>query len=165
MVSFKGQIEKFNKKGEKTGWTYVTIPLKIADKINKGVRKSYRVKGSMDDLSITGISLIPMGEGDFIIPLNAAMRKVIRKSIGESIHLKLELDKAEKALSEELVTCLEDDPVAHEAFYKMPKSHQRYFSNWIESAKTPETRVKRITKTMVGLSRGLSFGEIMKLDV
>ena len=39
---------------------------KIANKLNPGVKKSYRVKGKLDDLAIEKTALIPMGKGDFI---------------------------------------------------------------------------------------------------
>lgn len=165
MVVFNCIIEKFEKKGEKTGWTYLLIPARVADKINKNVRKSYRVKGFINQYPISGVSLIPMGEGDFILPLNASMRKGVQKKTGDKVKVQLAVDTAEKKLSEELILCLQDEPVAMNVFNVLPKSHQRYYSNWVESAKTSETRAKRITKIIIGLSTGLSFGETMKLDI
>ncbi|MCC7029539.1 MAG: DUF1905 domain-containing protein, partial [Chitinophagaceae bacterium] len=74
MIQFKAIIEKFGQQGEKTGWTYFLIPAEIAEKINKGVKKSYRVKGFLDETEISGVAILPMGEGDFIMPLNAELR-------------------------------------------------------------------------------------------
>lgn len=149
--------------GEKTGWTYVEVPAAVSQKIKPGCKKSYRVKGRLDEHPINGVSLLPMGEGDFIMPLNANMRKGIKKKKGEKLTLELEEDKAEKMLNTDLLVCLADAPEAEELFLRMPGSHQRYYSNWVEQAKTDETRMKRITKIIYGLPRGLSFGEIMKL--
>lgn len=75
MVRFKATIQKFLEQGEKTGWTYISIPQKIAEQINPGFKKSYRVKGRLDAYVFDSISLLPMGEGDFIIPLKADLRK------------------------------------------------------------------------------------------
>jgi hypothetical protein len=165
MVSFTALIEKFDEKGEKTGWTYFVIPAKVANKIKAGVKKSYRVKGKLDKHSIKGISLLPMGEGDFIMPLNQEMRKALKKRKGDQIKVQLEEDKEEKKISEELLECLQDDPTALKAFQSMPGSHQRYYSNWIESAKTAPTKAKRIAKTVKGLSLGMTFAEILKMDI
>ena len=66
MISFNATIEKFGKQGEKTGWMYIVVPSKVANKLNPGVKKSYRVKGKLDEHAIEKVSLIPMGEGDFI---------------------------------------------------------------------------------------------------
>lgn len=34
MVTFKAMLQKFGSKGEKTGWTYIDIPKKIAQNLN-----------------------------------------------------------------------------------------------------------------------------------
>jgi hypothetical protein len=165
MVSFTALIEKFGEKGEKTGWTYFVVPAEMAQKLKPGFKKSFRVKGKLDQLDIKGVSLLPMGEGDFIMPLNGEMRKGLKKKRGEKLLVKLEEDKDEKKISTELIECLRDDPKAFKAFNSMPGSHQRYYSNWIEQAKTEATRAKRIAKTVKGLSLGMSFAEILKMDI
>lgn len=165
MISISATIEKFGDKGEKTGWTYILIPSEVAQKIKPGFKKSFRVKGTLDKFNINGVSLLPMGEGDYIMPLNAEMRKGIKKKRGEKVSVKLEEDKEEKKISNELIECLEFDQKAKKAFNSMPSSHQRYYSNWIEQAKTEATKAKRIAKTVKGLSLGMSFAEILKLEV
>ena len=77
MIKCSATIQKFDAQGEKTGWTYITIPAVIAKKINPGVKKSYRVKGKLDEFEIDKVALIPMGEGDFIMAINAVMRKYL----------------------------------------------------------------------------------------
>jgi hypothetical protein len=94
MVSFSTTILKFGKQGEKTGWTYILVPAKVAKKLNPGIKKSYRVKGKLDDHKIEKTALIPMGEGDFIIPINAAIRKGIGKRKGATVKLQLEIDQS-----------------------------------------------------------------------
>ncbi len=165
MVSFNAIIEKYKEHAEKTGWTYVIVPADVAQKINPGVKKGYRVKGKLDKYSIKGVSIMPVGGGDFMIPINKEMRTAIKKRKGESIKVQIEFDPDEKKISDELLECLKDDPRILEIFQTMPVSHQRYYSNWVETAKTEPTKAKRIAKIMVGLSKGLSFGETMRLDI
>src|SRR4051812_40039361 len=112
MVSYTALIEKFGDKGEKTGWTYIEIPSEIAQQLKPGYKKSFRVKGKLDKLSIKGVSLLPMGEGCFIMPLNGEMRKAIKKKRGKKILVKIEEDPEEKKISGELVACLKDAPRA-----------------------------------------------------
>lgn len=164
-ISFSALIEKFGDKGEKTGWTYIQIPAELAKKLKPGFKKSFRVKGTLDKFKIKGISLLPMGEGDFIMPLNGDMRKGIKKKRGEKVEVKIEEDKEEKKISQELLECLEFDAKAKKAFNNMPGSHQRYYSNWVEQAKTEATKAKRIAKTVKGLSLGMSFAEILKMEI
>ena len=82
MIKFTATILKFDKQGEKTGWTYITIPSEMAQQLYPGNKKSFRVKGKLDEHSIEGVALMPMGEGDFIMALNAGMRKGIGKTKG-----------------------------------------------------------------------------------
>jgi len=105
-----------------------------------------------------------MGEGDFILPLNATMRKGIKKIIGEKISVSLMEDPELPKLSEDLLNCLQDEPLALKNFNSLTASHQRYYSNWIESAKTDATKAKRITQAMKGLALGLAYNEMMHLD-
>ncbi len=82
MIKFSTTILKFDKQGEKTGWTYIIIPAKIVQQLKPKNKKSFRVKGKLDDFEINKVALMPMGEGDFIMAINAAMRKGIGKRKG-----------------------------------------------------------------------------------
>ncbi len=164
-IHFTALIEKFGQQGEKTGWTYVRIPSEKAEQLKPGMRQSFRVKGRLDALTVEHLALIPMGEGDFILPLNAGMRRQLRKQKGASLTLQIEADDRPLPLSSDLLECLSDAPEAQEAFNALPASHQRYYSKWIEEAKTEPTRAKRIAQTIVGLTRNLDFGAMTKLKL
>lgn len=162
MVSFNTNIKKFSKKGEKTGWTYIEIPSDIANKLFPGNKKSFRVKGKLDDYTIKQAALMPMGKGDFILALNSDMRKGTGKKYGDELSIKIEADRSEVKLSSELLECLEEESKALEHFYKLPPSHQKYYSRWIESAKTFETKSKRIAMAVNSLLKGYHYGEMIR---
>ncbi len=164
MVQFKTIIHQFNEQGEKTGWTYIEVPADIAQQLKPGFKKSFRVKGKLDNFSINCVALMPMGEGNFILGINAEMRKGIRKAKGATLSVELEFDPTIRTVSDELMMCLEDDPIALERFKKMPNSHQMYFSNWIESAKTIETKSKRIAQTIEAMLLGQNYGEMIRAN-
>jgi hypothetical protein len=164
MIEFKAIIRRFHQHGEKSGWTYIEIPVEVSDQINPGVKTAFRVKGKLNSYSYEWISTIPMGEGQFIIAINAEMRKGIRKQIGESLTVLMTLDNQEKPLSETFITCLEDEPAALDYFKSLPKGHQRYFSNWIESAKTDTTKTKRIAQAVNALAIKLGFSEMVRMN-
>ncbi len=90
MIHFKAVIKKFNEQGEKTGWSYIEVPEEIASKIKPGYKKSFRVKGKLDEYRIEKTSLLPMGAGNFIIPVNAAIRKALGKRKGAIVNVSLE---------------------------------------------------------------------------
>lgn len=162
MVLFKSTIHKFEKQGEKTGWTYIEIPADIAQQLMPENKKSFRVKGKLDDHSIKGVALLPMGGGSFIMPLNSAMRKGIGKRQGAQLQIKLEVDTKGYELNKEFMECLADEPKALEFFKTFPRSVQNYYSKWIESAKTEPTRTKRIALSITALSRKMHYAEMIR---
>jgi len=103
MVVFNTTILKFKEQGEKTGWTYIVIPADVARKIKPGTKKSFRVKGKLDDYPIRQVALLPMGGGEFILPLNAGMRKGIGKRHGAMLRVALEEDNKPLTLDPDLM--------------------------------------------------------------
>ncbi|MEO6168166.1 MAG: YdeI/OmpD-associated family protein [Chitinophagales bacterium] len=162
MIQFTAFILKFDKQGEKTGWTYIEIPAEAAGRLKPGNKKSFRVKGKLDQCVIKQTALLPMGNGDFILPLNAAIRKKLGKRKGEKIKVQMEADEKPVLISRMLMSCLADEPEALNYFNGLPKSHQNYYSNWIESAKTEPTKAKRIAHAINAFVRKQSFSEMMR---
>ena len=94
MLKFTTEILKFEKKGEKSGWTYIEIPADIAQQLKPGEKKSFRVKGKLDNHSIKQAALLPMGYGDFILPLKAEVRRKLGKRKGAPLTVQLALDES-----------------------------------------------------------------------
>ena len=162
MVQFTTTIKQFDKQGEKTGWTYIDIPSDIAEKLLPGNRKGFRVKGKLDSFTFKGIALLPMGGGNFILTLNADIRKGIRKKKGAMLNVKLQVDPDGYVLNKDFMTCLNDDPVAKMFFDTLSGSHRNYFSKWIDSAKTEPTKTKRIAMAVNALAKKWGFPEMIK---
>jgi len=162
MVTFSTTLQKFQKKGEKSGWTYIEISASHAQKLKPDTKVSFRVKGTLDSHRIEKTSLLPMGDGKFILPFNAAVRKGTGKTAGEKIKVILELDDRKLQLSADLIACLKDEPGAFTFFKSLPPSHQQYYSKWIEGAKTIQTKTKRITVTVLACAKKMSYGEMMR---
>jgi len=162
MVQFTATLKKFADQGEKTGWTYIEVPEQIALQLKPNNKQSFRVKGKFDNHSISGVAMIPMGEGNFIIAINAAMRKAIAKGKGSKLVVQLEEDKKGYELNNEFMECLHDEPAALAFFNTLAKGHQNYFSKWIESAKTVETKSKRIAMAVNALSKKWDYGLMIR---
>lgn len=162
MIQFTAVIHKFEKQGEKTGWTYIEIPADIAQQLKPGNKKSFRVKGKLDNHKIASVSLLPMGGGSFIMAINGAMRKGTGKKQGAMMKVQLEEDKKPYVLNAEFLECLQDEPKALKNFNTMPKSFQNYYSKWIESAKTEPTRTKRIATAVSTLAKGMNYSEMLR---
>jgi hypothetical protein len=163
MIQFKAVIKKFGEQGEKTGWSYIEVPEEVAEKIKTGYKKSFRVKGRLDNYNIEKVSVIPMGGGNFIIPVNATIRKALGKRKGSVVDANIEVDDRQLEINESFLICLADEPVALEFFNSLPRGHRNYFSKWIESAKTEETRANRIARAVTALSRKLGYPQMLRM--
>lgn len=162
MVKFTAIIKKFGSKGEKTGWTYFEVPADIAAELKPGNKKEFKVKGKLDKYTIKRNSLIPMGGGNFIMALNADMRKAIAKKEGAMLNVQLTEDKSDFIFNADFMECLADEPAAQTFFLSLTGSHQRYFSKWIDSAKTDPTKTKRIAMAVNALAKGWGYPEMIK---
>ncbi len=164
MVTSTAIILKLGQQGEKTGWTYIDIPTDLAEQLKPDYKKSFRVRGSLDNFKIAGIAVMPMGGGHFILPLKADIRKGIRKGEGAMLQVCLEEDVDFKLeVPDDIYDCLADDPEAFSYFNSLPESHRRYFINWINSAKTTPTRAKRIAQTCYAMANHLDYGQMIRL--
>ena len=162
MVTFTTTIQRDDRSKEKTGWSYIIISRTQANKLSPGSRLGFRVKGSIDSYALNQTSVLPLGDGTFMLPVNATMRKAIGKARGDKVKLVLSIDKRKRELSEDLMASLADEPSALEFFNTLPMSHRQYFSNWIESAKTVETKTQRIVNSVVALSQKKGYGEMIR---
>jgi len=142
-------LQKFPGKG---GWTYAEIPEIPQDK-----RQPFgwvTVRGSIDGYPLKHYKLMPMGQGRAFLPVRAEIRKQIRKEAGDTVRVVLYRDEAPMETPEEIVECLQLEPGAYEQFEKLPPSHRKAYLDWIESAKTDETRTRRINQAIDKLLRG-----------
>lgn len=163
MVEFTTMILQFAEQGEKTGWSYIEIPADIAQQLKPGNKKSFRVRGMLDALPVCGMALMPMGEGNFIMALKAEVRKGIRKNAGAMLQVRLAEDTDYKVeMPADLQECFDFEPDALEFFNTLAKSHRDYFIKWIDSAKTKETREKRIVNTINAMLRKWPYNVMLR---
>lgn len=164
MISFSAILLKFGQHGEKTNWTYLEMPEEVIQQLKPGNSQSFRVKGRLDAYLFNGLALTPMGGGSFIRPLKAAIIKALNKGKGATVRVQISVDMDYILVPPaDLLLCLLDEPEASDFFNRLSKSHRDYFIKWITSAKTDETRNKRIVQAVIGLSKGLRYGEMMRL--
>ena len=162
MLQLTATIYKYDEAGEKTGWTYINIPADAAQQLKPHNKKSFRVKGLIDDTPVAGIALVPVGEGHFILPLNGALCRQLQKGSGVTVIVKLEVDNNVILPPDDLMACLADEPVALAYFNKLPPSHRNYYTRWINETKTEATRTKRIAQAVNTLAKEGSFGQAVK---
>lgn len=164
MISFSAIIQQFDKKGSMLGWTYIQVPQDIAEQLQPGSRKTFRVKGRIDAVAIKGVALVPMGDGSFILPLNATIRKQILKKKAAKVDVSIAVDKAIPEIPAALKECLEDEPRAMAYFMQLNLGHRNYFIKWIEGVKSEMLQAKRIAQTIDALILKQSFAEMIRAN-
>lgn len=163
MAELTATLQQYAAKGEKTGWTYLEVPAAVAAEIKPNNKLSFRVKGFLDGVPINGVALVPIGEGNFILPVKAALQKALGKRKGAVVKMQLGVDLDFKIeMPADLANCFADEPVALQNFNRLPKSHRHYYFKWINEAKTEPTRVKRIAATLNAACKGLGYGEMLR---
>jgi len=158
VIKFTPKLQKQNKPG---GWTYLVVPAAQAKKL-KAIKKSFRVKGTLDAFAFEKTSLLAMGTGDFFLPVNAAMRKGIGKSAGDKVLVAFELDEGKLKLSRDLLQCLKEDTDASTFFKTLSPYMQYFYSNWIEGAKSSHTKTRRLVAVINSLAKKLNHQEMME---
>lgn len=167
MVTFKAEIVRAENQGAAmAGWAYVKVPQAVAFGIKPDYKQAYRVRGQIDDQSFAGLALMPMGEGDYYLAINGAMRRILTKDVGDVLALSLEEDTDFKIdMPADLEICLLDDEAdLMGRFMALANSHRNYFTKYINEAKTEPTRTKRIAMTLEAMALALDFGAMIRLD-
>jgi hypothetical protein len=163
MVEFNTIMLQFAEQGEKTGWTYIDIPADVAQLLKPDNKKSFRVRGMLDGLAVSGMALMPMGEGNFIMALKAEVQRGIHKNAGAMLKVSIEEDTEYKVeVPDDLQECFDFEPDALAFFNSLPKSHRDYFIKWIDQAKTSETRAKRIINTINAMLRKWKYNQMLR---
>jgi uncharacterized protein YdeI (YjbR/CyaY-like superfamily) len=107
-----------------------------------------RVCGTVDGFPFKQYNIMPMGDGKMFFPVNAAIRKVIKKEAGDKAHVILYLDDTAVEIPDILEICLNDDPSIKEKFYKMTDAKKKEIVDYIMKAKKEETKANRIAYVM-----------------
>ena len=141
----------------KMGWTYAEISEILPDK--NSPFSWVKVKGSIDSIEISKYHLMPTGKGTLMLAVKSEIRKKIKKQAGDYVHVILYPDNEPLEVPEELMLCLQEDTEALQFFNSLNESEKHCYVKWIYSAKTDQTKVDRIAKTVVRLSKHEKFAD------
>jgi hypothetical protein len=94
--------------------------------------------------------------GAFMIGVSAEHRGPARVVAGEEVDVELALDTAPRAVSvpPELAAALEADPAAKETFDTLSYSNKSWHALQITGTNNPETRARRVEKSIAALREG-----------
>src|ERR671934_620939 len=138
------------------GGAYVVVPFSVRDAFGTGGQ--LRVKGTIDGKPFKS-SIAPMAGGSHVLGLHKATREDIGKSIGQSVKLVIEPETEERTVTvpDDFREALAANKKAMQTFDGFAYTHRKEYVQWIESAKRPETRQRRITEAVSRISKGTKF--------
>lgn len=131
--------------------TGLQVPAEIVQALGTGKRPAVRVTVGHHTYRTT---IGSMG-GRFLIPLSADNRAAAGVAAGDEVNVIVEADTAtrEVTVPDDLAQALADHPAAVRFFDTLAYSHRKEWVRWIDDAKKPETRAKRVQATLDALRR------------
>jgi hypothetical protein len=132
--------------------TFVVIPFDVQQVF--GSRARVAVRGSINGHPFRG-SLSPYG-GKHYLGVSKALRESAGVRAGDVVDLELRRDDEPRTINvpADLKVALEVNEAARLAWERLSYSHQREYVEAIEQAKKPETRARRVEKTVAALRTG-----------
>ncbi|HEY9291395.1 MAG TPA: YdeI/OmpD-associated family protein [Microlunatus sp.] len=145
-MKFRGELELNGKTA-----TGITVPDKIIEELGAGRRP--RVSVSFNSYTFQ-IGLGTMA-GQVKIPVSGAIREAAGVRAGDQLEVQIELatQPVVVGVPDELRDALAGEPEAKTFFEGLTTSQQRGYTEWIEQAKKPETRQRRVDQALQALQR------------
>lgn len=140
--------------GGKGSWTWVELPEITMPKTAFGMLK---VKGSIDDYTFSNVHLMPIGNGHLGLAIKSEIRKRIKKQAPDSVHITLYVDQSVLIIPEDLLLCMECEDGILEKFGTYSDGQKKAFVDWINAAKSEQTKVDRIARTITMVQKGEKF--------
>ncbi|MFN0174266.1 MAG: YdeI/OmpD-associated family protein [Saprospiraceae bacterium] len=114
-----------------------------------GVRGQVKVKVTFDGVPYRG-SLAKMGHHCHFLLVRKDIRKLIGKNAGDTVHVTVQRDTEERIVEvpAELAELFGQNPAAQAYYEKLSYTHRKEYVQWINEAKRPETRQKRLDRTI-----------------
>ena len=128
----------------------------VPDEIVEGLGSGKRPAVSVTINGYTYRSTIASMGGRFMLPVSAEVRERARVTADDEVTVEIELDTKprEVKVPADLGKALARDAKARRAFEALSYSHKQRHVLSIEGAKAPETRQRRIDKTITTLREG-----------
>lgn len=138
-VTFEAILEKGD-----SGGVFVAVPFDVEKTF--GVKGRMPVIATIDGESYTG-SILKYGTPFHILIILKSIREKINKGIGDQVKIDLQKDESIRLveLPDDFVKFLKKNKL-HDAFLKMSYTHQKEWVGWINSAKKPETKERRMNQ-------------------
>jgi hypothetical protein len=131
----------------------IAIRLPFDPSAEWGDKDRHDVTGTVDHRKVRG-KLLPI-DGAYYLELGPAWCRDFNLAPGAAVAVSLSPEGPQLAsMAPDLAMALEAEPRARRFFESLPTFYRKNFVRWIEQAKRPETRAKRIADTLATLTDG-----------
>lgn len=132
--------------------TGIRVPEDVMAGLGPGKRPKVRVtiNGHVYRTSVSSMG------GTYVFGVSAEVRSSAGVAAGDEVDVDIELDTEprEVAVPADLSAAIDGDTEARRFFDGLSYTHQRWYVDWIESAKKAETRERRVAQAVVKLREG-----------
>jgi hypothetical protein len=130
----------------------IEVPLAVVDAL--GTSRKPAVKVTINGYAYR--STIATVNGVFMLGVSNDVRREAGVAAGETVDVELELDTEprEVQVPPDLAAALDAEPAARRSFDGLSYSNKRRIVMPVDDAKTPETRQRRIEKSVANLREG-----------
>ncbi|TGE22426.1 DUF1905 domain-containing protein [Hymenobacter aquaticus] len=134
------------------GGVQVLIPFAPGEAFQQ--KPPFHVRGTIDGFPFR-LTLVQNKDGEYMLPVGKQIRRAIDKTWGLPVDVVLQLDTEEASfeLPEDLERALAQSGWRTK-FDQLPYPYRREYVQWIERAKKPETRMRRIKESVELISAG-----------
>jgi hypothetical protein len=132
----------------------VRIRLPFDPNAEWGPKDRHDVRGTIDGHSMRGPLRIV--DGHYVLEMGPAWCRDPRVArVGSEVTVTLEAEGPQvAAMASDLAAAFESEPEARRYFESLATFYRKNFMRWIDGAKRPETRAKRIAETVATLKAG-----------
>jgi len=129
-------------------WTFLVFPPELANEWGAG-RKA--VCGTIAGAPFRGT--VSWGENMLRMPVSRELRQTAGVRCGDTVEVEIELDGDPRPVSlpDELRAVFDEHPGLGGLYGQLSASLQRAWASYVETAKRPETRVRRARKAVTGI--------------
>jgi hypothetical protein len=128
------------------------VPAAVAAALGPGKRPPVRVTVG----GHTFRTRIAVYGGEALVGVSKANRAAAGVDVGDSFEVEIASDTEARdvVVPDDLAAALAEDQAAGEAFAALSFTHRREYVQWVEEAKRPETRARRVAGTVERVGSG-----------
>ncbi|MBV8263566.1 MAG: DUF1905 domain-containing protein [Candidatus Eremiobacteraeota bacterium] len=146
---FEAQLVRHPKRADQGGWGLVNVPKSIG----KQLRGMTTIEGTINGHPFRA-ALEPNSSGSHSLRVNQAMRRGASADPGDKVQFAILGPEPEPKLPADLRVALSTAREAKTLWGDLTRLGRLDWMRWINSAKTPETRARRVRRTVEQLSSG-----------